>query len=115
MCSYAQAEKGRRWHRRTSRIRRAGVSEWYTDDLFTRREPGCAMILIQTRWHEDDLAGRVLRSEDGEGWRVLRLPAIAESSEERAAYAERMGDWGNGREGEGHSGVQAFGCSGVRD
>jgi predicted phage terminase large subunit-like protein len=35
-------------------------------------------ILIQTRWHTDDLAGRLLQREPGE-WQVLTLPAIAEA------------------------------------
>jgi predicted phage terminase large subunit-like protein len=57
------------------------VWDWYTDDLFTRREPGCAMVLIQTRWHEDDLAGRILASEDGPNWTVVNLPALADSND----------------------------------
>jgi predicted phage terminase large subunit-like protein len=51
--------------------------DWYTDDLFTRREPHAAMILIMTRWHDDDLAGRILASEDGPKWQVVSLPAEA--------------------------------------
>lgn len=54
------------------------VYDWYTDDLYTRREPGASMILIMTRWHEDDLAGRILASDDAGSWRVLTLPALAE-------------------------------------
>lgn len=52
--------------------------DWYTDDLYTRLEPGGAIVLIQTRWHEDDLAGRILASEDGPNWKVISLPAEAE-------------------------------------
>ncbi len=36
------------------------VWEWFTDDLMTRLESNGSVILIQTRWHEDDLAGRLL-------------------------------------------------------
>ncbi len=53
------------------------VYEWFTDDLYTRLEPGGSIILIQTRWHEDDLAGRILKSDDGPNWTVVNLPAIA--------------------------------------
>lgn len=60
---------------------RERVWDWYTDDLFTRREPGCALVLIQTRWHEDDLAGRILASEDGPNWTVVNLPALADSGD----------------------------------
>ena len=42
-----------------SQAYRDRVWEWYTDDLYTRLEPGGAIILIMTRWHEDDLAGRI--------------------------------------------------------
>jgi len=51
--------------------------DWYNDDLLTRRGPKAKLILIQTRWHTDDLAGRILASEDGPNWHVLHLPAIA--------------------------------------
>lgn len=55
--------------------------DWYTDDLYTRLEPGGAIILQMTRWHELDLAGRILASEDGPNWTVVRLPALAEEDD----------------------------------
>ena len=57
---------------------RDNLHDWFNDDLYTRLEPGGAIILIQTRWHEDDLAGRLLREaqeEGGEQWEVVNLPA----------------------------------------
>jgi len=54
---------------------------WYTDDLYTRLEPGGAIILIMTRWHEDDLAGRILASEEADDWTVVSLPALAEEND----------------------------------
>lgn len=56
---------------------RQKVWDWFTDDLYTRLEPGASIILIMTRWHEDDLAGRILASEDGPNWTVVNLPAEA--------------------------------------
>ena len=56
---------------------REKVWDWYTDDLYTRLQPGAAMVLIQTRWHSDDLAGRILASEDAKNWEVTNLPAEA--------------------------------------
>jgi predicted phage terminase large subunit-like protein len=53
------------------------VYDWYTDDLYTRQEPSAAIVLIMTRWHEDDLAGRILSGEDGDSWEVVKLPALA--------------------------------------
>lgn len=57
--------------------------DWYQSTAYTRLEPGGAVILIMTRWHEDDLAGRVLASaqQTGEEWRVLSFPAIAEEDD----------------------------------
>lgn len=58
--------------------------DWYTNDAYTRLEPGGAVILIQTRWHHDDLAGRLLEQMergDGDRWRVINLPAIAEDGD----------------------------------
>lgn len=54
--------------------------EWYKTDLYTRLKPGGRIVLIQTRWHEDDLAGRILleQATGGDKWEVISLPAIAE-------------------------------------
>jgi len=60
---------------------RERVWEWYTNDLYTRLEPGGAIILVMTRWHEDDLAGRILSSGDADNWRIVRLPALAEEGD----------------------------------
>lgn len=71
------------------------VWDWYTDDLYTRREPNGAVIAVMTRWHEDDLVGRLLKFEP-EKWKVLNLPAIAEAddplgrTEGDALWAERF-------------------------
>ena len=63
---------------------RERVWNWFNDDIRTRLEPDGSIILIQTRWHEDDLAGRLLREpaeEGGEQWTVVNLPALAEERE----------------------------------
>ena len=51
------------------------VWDWWQNDAYTRLMPGGAVICIQTRWHEDDLAGRLLEESHGE-WDVVSLPAI---------------------------------------
>lgn len=58
-----------------SEAMRERVWDWYVNDFRTRLMPGARKILIQTRWHEDDLAGRALQNED---WDVISLPALAE-------------------------------------
>ncbi len=70
--------------------------DWYTDDLLTRCEPKAAVVMVLTRWHEDDVASRALASEP-DRWTVLRLPALAEADdpmgrrEGAALWPERMG------------------------
>ncbi|HMO81978.1 MAG TPA: phage terminase large subunit [Pyrinomonadaceae bacterium] len=60
---------------------RKRLYHWFNDDLYTRLEPDGAVILIQTRWHEDDLAGRLIREmhDGGEHWDVVSLPAISQA------------------------------------
>jgi len=62
-------------------IREKIWDEWEST-LSTRLHKGGRVIIILTRWHEDDLAGRLLakegRVEDGGEWHVLSLPAICE-------------------------------------
>lgn len=60
-----------------SEIYRDKVWDWYTDDLYTRLEPGGAIILTLTRWHHDDLAARAIASEP-DNWTILKLSALAE-------------------------------------
>lgn len=52
--------------------------EWWTDTVQTRLEPGASVILVMTRWNEDDLAGRLIREG---GWEVISLPALAEDED----------------------------------
>lgn len=63
-----------------SKTYRESLWEWWRSTAYTRLEPGGAAIIVQTRWHRDDLAGRLQTEmrEGGEHWDVLRLPAIAE-------------------------------------
>jgi len=63
-----------------SERRRELVWDWYRSTLYTRLMPGGAIVLIQTRWHEDDLAGRLL-AEGSDDWDVLELPAISDAGE----------------------------------
>lgn len=49
---------------------------WFTADLRTRLKPEAAIVVIMTRWHEDDIGGRLLDRQPGL-WRVVSLPAVA--------------------------------------
>lgn len=66
--------------------------DWYRSDFRTRLKPEAAQIIIMTRWHEDDLAGRILPDDydgrsgpviarDGEIWEVINLPMVAREND----------------------------------
>jgi predicted phage terminase large subunit-like protein len=57
--------------------------DWYKSTLYSRLEPGGAILLIMTRWHQDDLAGWLLSEAEsgGEKWVVVSFPAIAEETD----------------------------------
>ncbi len=80
-----------------SEVTRNKTWEWYKSDLYTRLKPGGRIVLIQTRWHEDDLAGRVLAEMEagGDRWDVVSLPAIAEDNDQlgRAPGEPLWPDW----------------------
>lgn len=61
---------------------RSAAWEWYTTTFKTRFEPEAIEVICQTRWHEDDLTGRILVNAAGDPSTViLSLPAICESEE----------------------------------
>lgn len=53
--------------------------DWFVADYETRLVPNAPMVVIGTRWHDDDVYGRILKRADdiGEKWEVIKLPAIA--------------------------------------
>ena len=72
---------------------RRKTKQAYDDDLLTRLKPRASVILIQTRWHQDDLAGSILPEDydgrsgrvvgrDGQVWEVLNIQAKAERADD---------------------------------
>jgi predicted phage terminase large subunit-like protein len=63
-----------------SEVVRERVWDWWQADLQTRLKPGARVVLIMTRWHQDDLGGRLLNdmASGGRAWEILRLPMEAE-------------------------------------
>lgn len=64
-----------------SEIIRKTTKDWYTSTAYTRLMPGGRIVIIQTRWHEDDLTGWLQRDHLHEGWVCLNLPAINDEGE----------------------------------
>jgi hypothetical protein len=62
-----------------SELIREKTFEWYKSDLVTRLKPNARIILIQTRWHLDDLGGKLIHEMEkgGDKWIILCLPAFA--------------------------------------
>lgn len=75
-----------------SKLIRDRVWDWYNDDLDTRLVPGGSVVLVMTRWHEDDLAGRLINrmNSGGEHFEILSLPAIAGAND---ALGRKAGEW----------------------
>ena len=76
-----------------SELVRDRVWEWYLADFRTRLKPNGAIVIIQTRWHPDDLAGRILPPDyhgqsgkvvctGGEEWEIINFPAICEQDDD---------------------------------
>jgi len=64
-----------------SEVARESLHDWWRDDFITRRNPSRSrvpIVMIGTRWHVDDIYGRVTNTED---WLIRRLPAICDYSE----------------------------------
>lgn len=62
---------------------RDNVWDWWTDAASARLAPGAPVIVILTRWHQDDLAGRLTERDKEAGWKVLNIPAQADHRPEK--------------------------------
>jgi predicted phage terminase large subunit-like protein len=73
-----------------SEVKRQEFKDWYRSVLRTRIQQGGAIVIIMTRWDEDDAAGWLLREQPGE-WTVLRYPALAETQQDRDTNNKLLG------------------------
>jgi predicted phage terminase large subunit-like protein len=67
---------------------REGLWDWYTSTAYTRLAPGGGVLVIQTCWHDDDLAGRLQQAmiagkddPDVDQFEIIKYPAVAEADE----------------------------------
>ena len=95
------------WEEAQSATNREKQWDWYRSTLRTRLEPAGSIILIMTRWHEEDLAGKLLAqsAEDSEAdqWEAIRLPALAEPDPDKEVV-----DWDEWRDRLGRRRGQAL-------
>lgn len=73
-----------------SPLQRDAVWNWYLSTAYTRLAPGGGIIIIMTRWHDDDLAGRALLEQADEGWEIVSYPAIATRDEKHRKVGEAL-------------------------
>jgi predicted phage terminase large subunit-like protein len=73
----------------SSKSIRDSVYDWFRSTAYTRLERNGAIVIVATRWHSDDLIGRLLL-EGGEPWEVVSLPAIAEVADGHREIGEAL-------------------------
>lgn len=84
-----------------SPVSREKLWEWYTSTFYTRLEKNGSILVTLTRWHEDDLAGRLLQlaKDDprADQWTVVSFPAVAEEKDKAADDPRQEGEplWEN--------------------
>ncbi len=74
-----------------SPVYRERVWNWYNTVLTTRLHNNSRQLFIMTRWHEDDLAGRILKTEPDD-WTVLVIPAICEVENDNGLSTRHIGE-----------------------
>lgn len=76
---------------------RGRVWDWYENVFSSRLHNNSQVLLTMTRWHVDDLAGRILQSKDAANWVVLKLPAIKTSATHHPKDQRQIGEalWQN--------------------
>ena len=76
-----------------SEVKRAGILKWYSSTAYTRLAPGAGVLIIQTRWHLDDLSGRLeadMAEGNGDVFEVVRYPAMAVTDEKHRAKGDPL-------------------------
>jgi len=76
-----------------SKVYRDKIFDWYASTAYTRLEKDAKIVLMMTRWHEDDLAGRLLdaaKNPDADQWVVVKFPAICEEKEKERDIGEAL-------------------------
>jgi len=75
-----------------SKTIREKIWDWFLSTAYTRLEPDGAIIIVMSRWHFDDLAGRCIEELKNENWLEIKLPAIAVEDEDFGVLKRKKGD-----------------------
>jgi predicted phage terminase large subunit-like protein len=82
------------WQEANSLTTREKIWDWWTSTAYTRLAPKSGVLVIQTRWHEDDLGGRLekqmLEDPESDQWTIVKYPAIAEEDEANRKKGEAL-------------------------
>lgn len=76
-----------------SPTKRKDVWNWFNSVVMTRVQPGTTVIVIHTRWHEEDLTGHIFNSPGAEQWTHIRLPAICDAPDDPLGRAIGESIW----------------------
>lgn len=74
-----------------SPVIREKLWDWFTSTAMTRVEPGGSTIIVHTRWHDDDLIGRLEQGMAGDDWEFINIPAVIDEGtpKQRSLWPER--------------------------
>lgn len=78
-----------------SRVYRERAWDWWTDVGQTRLAPGAPVVVVATRWHEEDLTGKLHTADPGT-WPLLNIPAQADhdpAKGEDDPLGREVGEW----------------------
>jgi len=74
-----------------SKTYRESIWDWWKSVAYTRQQPGSVYVILMTRWHEDDLVGKLLENDIQNKWTVLNLPARC-VDEEKDPLGRKLND-----------------------
>ncbi len=65
----------------SSKVELDSLEDWFRGKALTRLEPGGAVVIVQSRWPNDDLPRRLMAGARGSEWHYVRMPALAEDDD----------------------------------
>lgn len=69
------------WEEAQSKTVRKNIIDWFLSTAYTRLQPNGSVILVNTRWHDEDLPGYLLKHDKGNKWEEICLAALDENDE----------------------------------